>query len=389
MQGVARNFGSLCLACGAFGTSDMVVNVLLFVPLGFVLGRAGMRLSIVLGVGLLLSGGIEALQFFLPGRAPTLRDVLTNALGCGLGGLVAIHLHEWLAPGRRALVLLWGSVWGFLLAIGLTGALVQIEPPRGSYFGLWVQRAGHLEHWTGTVTEIYVGGIPVPNGPSGSSALLRASLVDSAHFRMIGTAGRATSRLGGIFALMTDAREEALLVGPEGHDLVVRVRRRSATWRLSPLEFRFRDALSPVKPGAALEIDFDGGPLGGCASVNGVRHCVGRMAAGGVWRLARYLDPIPPLAERLLDALTSLTLALPFGLLLRSAPRGQAVAATMVILLGFPIVAWWSGLALPAAWDWSGLVVAIMVGSVWNVRLRTVSLSASALQPFQGRSTPR
>ena len=376
--GAAPSVGSLCLGCGEFGTTDLVLNILLFAPLGFVLGRAGIRPLIIMGVGLFLSGGIEALQFFLPGRAPTLRDVLTNTLGCGLGGLVAIHLHAWLAPGRRALVLLWSAVSGLLLATGLTGTLMRFDPPAGIYFGQWVQEQKHLEKWTGTVREAYVSEIAVPEGPLNSSALLRASLVDSAHFRMVGTAGAATRRLGGIFGLLTGAKEEALLVGPDGSDLVVRVRRRSATWRLAAPEFRFRDALRAVEPGAALEIAFAGTPQGGCASVNAVRHCVGRMAAGSTWELARPFEGLPPLVRRLLDGLTLFILALPFGLLLRSAPRGQALAATMAMLLGLPAVAWWSGLALPTSWDWTGVLLAIVIGTVWSGRLRTSSLNASA-----------
>ena len=368
--GAAPSVGSLCLGCGEFGTTDVVLNILLFAPLGLVLGRAGIRPLIIMGVGLFLSGGIEALQFLLPGRAPTLRDVLTNSLGCGLGGLVAIHLHGWLAPGRRALVLLWSAVIGLLVAIGLTGSLLRFDPPAGIYFGQWVQEQGHLEQWSGTVREAYVSGIAVPEGPSSSSSSLRTSLMDSAHFRMVGTAGAATRRLGGIFGLLTDAREEALLVGPDGDDLVVRVRRRTAIWRLRAPEFRFRDALRAVEPGAALAIEFHGTPQGGCALVNDVQHCVGRVAAGSTWKLARPFDGLPPLAQRLLDALTLFILALPFGLLLRSAPRGQALAATTVSLVGFPAVAWWSGLALPAPGEWLGLVCAIVIGAVLNARRR-------------------
>src|SRR4051812_10706812 len=69
---------------------DIVANILLFLPLGFLfpLARPAERepTSVeVLGLGLLFSGFIESVQIFEPGRYPSLVDVVTNALGAMLG----------------------------------------------------------------------------------------------------------------------------------------------------------------------------------------------------------------------------------------------------------------------------------------------------------------
>ena len=351
------------------GVPDLVLNIFLFAPLGFVLGRGGIRPLIVLGIGLLLSSSIEAIQVFLPGRAPTLRDVLTNALGCGLGGLTAVHLRAWVAPGRRAVLLLWGAVGGILLAIWLTGTLLRFDPPANLYFGQWVPDQGHLERWKGTLREAYVGQASVADGPSRASAELQASLRESAHVRVVGLAGPPTKRLSAIFAVTTDEMAEALLIGPHGDDLVVRVRRLAATWRMDAPEFRFRDALRSIAPGTPLAIEFRGTPQGGCATVNGVRHCVGRSTAGSTWMLARSYDGVPWWVQRLLDSLTLFVLTLPAGLLIRGAPRAHALAVGAVILVGLPTVAWYSGLALPSLWDWLGVVLAIGGGVLVNARL--------------------
>ncbi len=73
---------------------DMVLNVVLFVPLGFVhqLGRArGSAPDWVRAfvVGALFSGMIETAQLFTPLRFPSLSDLITNATGAALGTLIA------------------------------------------------------------------------------------------------------------------------------------------------------------------------------------------------------------------------------------------------------------------------------------------------------------
>lgn len=85
-----------------FGTFDVVANVGLFLPLGFlfaltraaVTARAGQRtLAHALGGGALLSAAIEIAQCFEPQRYPSPTDVCANALGALFGA----WLHRRLA----------------------------------------------------------------------------------------------------------------------------------------------------------------------------------------------------------------------------------------------------------------------------------------------------
>jgi glycopeptide antibiotics resistance protein len=68
------------------------LNVLLFVPLGIVLGWFG-RPWLLLGA-VAVSVTIELVQFVLPGRNPLLSDVVTNALGACLGYLAVVAWHR-------------------------------------------------------------------------------------------------------------------------------------------------------------------------------------------------------------------------------------------------------------------------------------------------------
>lgn len=69
---------------GAEGRADILLNVALFVPLGFLLERRlGLWRTALLG--LVLSLMIETTQLFLPGRWSTLSDLGANCLGAWIG----------------------------------------------------------------------------------------------------------------------------------------------------------------------------------------------------------------------------------------------------------------------------------------------------------------
>lgn len=74
---------------------DVLLNVLVYVPLGFTgmfaFGQSKFWKVILLWLfGTALSYGTEFGQLYLPGRDPNLRDVLTNSLGTLLGALTAL-----------------------------------------------------------------------------------------------------------------------------------------------------------------------------------------------------------------------------------------------------------------------------------------------------------
>uniref|UniRef100_UPI0037C0D8C9 VanZ family protein n=1 Tax=Gemmatimonas sp. TaxID=1962908 RepID=UPI0037C0D8C9 len=86
--------------------SDLVLNVLMFAPVGFVhqLTRprgAAPDLSRVFLLGLAASGIIEVAQLFSPLRYPSLFDLATNSGGAVLGAAAYSRLSERL-PGRAA-----------------------------------------------------------------------------------------------------------------------------------------------------------------------------------------------------------------------------------------------------------------------------------------------
>jgi glycopeptide antibiotics resistance protein len=115
--------------------SDLLLNVLMFMPLGF-LWQGARRATVadlpsvsesVIGVvpallaGALLSGIIETGQLFLAGRYTSLLDVLSNAVGAMLGAWV-------LQRTRSRLEVTSGTVRALALDLPLSGVIVLLLP---------------------------------------------------------------------------------------------------------------------------------------------------------------------------------------------------------------------------------------------------------------------
>lgn len=136
-----------------FGMFDMQANLLGYVPLGL-LGFAaalrsgiGLRGALLLGLlpGPLLSLLLETLQYFLPGRVPSLADWLLNSGGSVLGVMLGLLLnrygglrrwHDWReywfqahSAGALALLALWplGLLFPTPMPLGLGQWLPRLQ----------------------------------------------------------------------------------------------------------------------------------------------------------------------------------------------------------------------------------------------------------------------
>jgi glycopeptide antibiotics resistance protein len=83
------------------GWSDTLLNVLFFLPLGFLYKLIRPRDSVqrILGLGLGLSCAVEMAQIFLAERFPSPLDVLTNGIGAWLGALLVERTQRHLSNG--------------------------------------------------------------------------------------------------------------------------------------------------------------------------------------------------------------------------------------------------------------------------------------------------
>lgn len=86
------------LGDASFGSGwiEFSANILLFVPLGFLLTLLLRHHWYGVLLALVLSAGVEVAQIVIPSRQPSLRDIVANVLGAALGAGLA-----WLFVLRR------------------------------------------------------------------------------------------------------------------------------------------------------------------------------------------------------------------------------------------------------------------------------------------------
>lgn len=350
---------STCVLCGERGGADLVLNILLFLPLGAAFGRLGWRPVLAAGMGLLLALGIEFAQLVIPGRSPTWRDVLLNAIGMGLGA--------WLA--RDALRLLVHRATGWLaaaaavsagLAIAVTGWLLVPQVKRNVWYTHINPRLGHLAVWDGQVTAVTVAGVAQTHDRVRDAATLQSAIAARAPIVISGRAGSHPARLAGLFAISDDEYEEMLLIGIEGRTLVLRERRRASTVRLFEPELRIAGFFDSLTPGREFRVAVEFRQHDACASLDGgPRRCAPRFAASSPWTLLLWRRWLGGDGRFVLGALTMFALALPVGILThRATLRSRAAMALGLVALVW-VGASLGGLAPPT---WAELL--LLIGGV-------------------------
>lgn len=123
---------------------DVFLNFLLFIPTG--IGCAAMLKEsrrpdylIPMLLGFALTGFIETAQFLLPGRFPSMADVLSNTAGCVAGAWLFNHRRAFIPPVlSRFLYSLRAST--VLVAAGIYAALILAS-------SLWLQSRMTLTNW--------------------------------------------------------------------------------------------------------------------------------------------------------------------------------------------------------------------------------------------------
>ena len=179
------------------GPRDALANVLLFLPVGFLfcLGQGSPRGAILVGAA--ISAGIEAGQFFIPGRTPSVVDVAMNTLGSWIGAALYDLLSARIAMTPR-------MVGRLALEVPLMGLIYLLVPL------LWVNRLvpdNGLNRWLLTALIGLCGAIVLSDifqqwwGPVSLRSLWRVTLVAGAWF-LVGTGPSLLSRpLDGLASL--------------------------------------------------------------------------------------------------------------------------------------------------------------------------------------------
>src|SRR5882672_10220214 len=117
---------SFTLTSGDAALAELIQNLLLFIPLGIFLTLAGVRPLRAVALGALLSFAVEFAQQWIPGRDPSVGDIVCNSISTALGVTLVRFAPQWLttAPRRSAWQALATAVAAVLVWIG-TGAMLD------------------------------------------------------------------------------------------------------------------------------------------------------------------------------------------------------------------------------------------------------------------------
>jgi hypothetical protein len=327
-----------CIWCGHFALADAILNVLLFMPLGLVLGLRPRRAPWRAWIGLtLLAAAIETAQIFLPGRFPTLSDVIANSMGAAIGLLLSGLWKRGLPVHARrtgSLPVLAGA----LVAIVCTGGTLLLRPalPESTWFGQWTPDLGHYDRYRGQVLAARIGDIELPGRRLENTPAVRALLLAGEPVEVEFVAGAPPTATAPIFSIYDGMEREIFVLGGRGGDLLVRVRRRASNLRLRAPQALFEASAPVAGDTAGISVTVGRGSI--CSDISRT-SCRSLAPPGRGWSLLVGAAPTNGL-ERLADAAWLALLFLPLG-------------------YGFrPRTSWWAGLSVGLV----GLLVAALVG---------------------------
>ncbi len=118
------------LGAGHRWLADGILNLCLFVPFGLALGWNARSPAKAVFWGLLLSTLVELAQMWMPGRDPSLSDIIANTTGNAVGALIGLRPRAWLVPDASSSVALTAlAVGATVLVMILTAVLAAPEGP--------------------------------------------------------------------------------------------------------------------------------------------------------------------------------------------------------------------------------------------------------------------
>jgi hypothetical protein len=360
-----------CLVCGDTGGVDVLLNVLLFIPFAIGLRLTGLRWLLVCLIGGAMSLSVEFLQWaVVPGRDPSLSDVLANTTGTALGAALAPSLPAALRPtpeaARRLMV---GGAVAVLLLQSIGAVLLRPWIPAGGLTSDYQGSYPGKDDFRGWVDLVVVDDLALADGRVPDSLGLSRRLLDQGvELRATVRPGPPTDDWASIFWL-GGRRATVLAVYQGGADLVVQFPSRAAAFRFRPPGLRLPRGLEP--DGSAplfLTASARGGNLRVSASGGAAeRDAVLGLSPALAWGLALPFEYGFGPEARLLGALWLAALVAPLGYWAAASGRRRTDLAVLGVALvigvglipavaGFPPAHWseWAGALAGAAVGWAG-----------------------------------
>lgn len=370
----------LCLLCGDRGTTDALLNVLLFVPFGVGMTLRGEPAGRTTRTALAISAGIELLQLtMVTGRTASPGDIITNTAGAALGTVVARHWRSILfpaGPGALRLGVAGGIAWLGMLCI--TGVAMQ---PRLTREPLYAQIRPAIPtaaaRYPGAVSAVTSHGVALAPGLI-SDSTRRAAMLDREPGDLSALLAHPPASARSVIVRIVDGRRRTRLeLRQSGNSLRFESSLRAATLRLSSPSLRIGDAFPPRCAGDTLRAagSLDRGVL---RLTLGAPSCAVRAEARlristGWALLAPFSYGFGPEAPWLSALwLSGLVFAWSYWL---GGYRGKArraasigITAALFIVVGLGVLPRLSALPASTLWEWLAAFAALLMGITVGAR---------------------
>ena len=348
---------SYSLTAGDAALAELIQNLILFIPLGVSLTLAGIWPARVVTIGALLSFTVEFLQQYIPGRDPSVGDIVSNTISTALGVLLVVAAPIWLwAPPRR-------SAWQARLAAALavlvwygTGAMVQQTFPPRPYRIVPTPNSPKFRHYKGEVLKVTPG-----------ERTLEVRAVAAPH---------PPDRTSPLIVVLSRTDERVLLLSADGPDLTLRYDMPAVHWTLEQPDLRLHDGMKPVAPGDTFTATFTAPTREDpslCLRLNATERCHLGYTIGDGWKLIYYPEGRPPWMLGLINTLWIAGCVIWVGYWAArsdggegrrdtAAARGGGLLAMGIVIAGLLMVPLVTGLKPTPIYEWIGAVGGMAMG---------------------------
>ena len=287
-----------CIRCGARPAVDVLLNILMFTPIGAGLALLRVRARWAVLLIVITTLGIEALQYaVIEGRFPSARDIVANTLG----GIVAWRIFlDWRAivfpRPVTAIVLGQVAVLSWLVTQLFTAWSLHLDVPEGPWWAqIKLRDLGFPAYFSGAVLRSSLGTVPILYSDQlAETDEVRRQLINGAPLATMVTVAEPTAGPAPILMLAArDRLSEIAALGQTGANAFFRVRTRAAAVGLRNPSIRLDDAFiaGAAKDTVALTGQYADGRYRITADHPG-RHRERTLAASPSWMWA-LLVPIP------------------------------------------------------------------------------------------------
>lgn len=357
---------SLTISDGDDALAGLIQNLLLFIPLGASLVLAGVHPLVAVAIGSALSCSVEVAQQWIPGRDPSLGDIICNANSTAIGVALVVFAPRWLWPPPRSRRAAWQALATACLAVLVwlgTGAVLRpiFPDPPPPYHDLWTPDWSFWGHYRGKVLSS-----PGTISARDRTFALRATVV---------APSRPPGRDSPLVVIADSRGTNLLILGADGSDLLLLYHTRALPLTLEHPDLRWRGALARVAPQDTFTAQTWRGEHGVCLGVNSAQRCGYGYTIGDGWKLIFYPEHFPVWLLSLINTLwiTGWTIGVGWWAAMgrrdTTAARsgggeGAAIAwvAIVVVLLGVLLVPMITGLKMTPVIEWLGAVAGLGAG---------------------------